>query len=83
MADEPEVVSPGWHFSKNDLEFIAHVGKWVLAAIALATIWIQSHNQHVERIAVQREGIVENNERLERVASEVKATQRPLFGIKE
>jgi hypothetical protein len=57
---------------------IAEFGKWLIVIAGVATLWIQSHNQHVERIQVERQAIHENNERLDKVAAEVKATQRPL-----
>lgn len=78
MPEEPEVVSPGWHFSKNDLAFAAELGRWVLAAIAVITLWIQQHNQHVERVAISHEAAADNSAKLDVIAKEVKATQRPL-----
>jgi hypothetical protein len=56
----------------------------------LVPIWVQSHLQHADRMAIMREAnkqaesaTRENNERLDKVAAEVKATARPLvFGGK-
>jgi phage protein D len=58
----------------------------LIAAIAAGTgvIATQQSNQHKERIEVEKQAIHENNERLDKVAAEVKATARPLvFGGKE
>lgn len=80
MADEPKQPdSPGWHFSENDLKFAAEFGRWILAAIAVITLWIQQHNQHAEKVQYERERIEqadkareENNAGLATIAKEVK-----------
>ncbi len=49
----------------------------IAAAVIVVPILWQSHNQHVE----QREANAKTDERLDTIAKEVKATQRPLvFG---
>jgi hypothetical protein len=63
----------------------------VIVVGLLVPIMVQSSNQHAERVHIMREAnkqaedaTRENNERLDRVAAEVKATARPLvFGGKE
>jgi hypothetical protein len=63
---------------------ITEVGKWLIVIAGVATLWLQSHNQHDDRMKIEAQAIHENNERLDRVAAEVKATARPLvFGGKE
>jgi hypothetical protein len=46
MADE-QPPSPGWHLSNNGLQAVSLV---VGALVTVATLFLQSHNQHVERM---------------------------------
>ena len=63
---------------------ITEFGKWIIVIAGVLTLWIQQHQQHAERIQVEREAITQNNEKLDTIAKEVKATQRPLvFGEKK
>lgn len=67
-----------YQLSDNGLKAIQEIGKWVMAAIAVALLWVQQHNQHAERVKIDRDAAIDNNTRLESIAKEVKATQRPL-----
>jgi hypothetical protein len=58
---------------------IAEFGKWLIVIAGVVTLWIQSHNQHDDRMAVGKEQV----KKLDAIAVEVKATARPLvFGEK-
>ena len=67
------------------------LGDWLAIAAAVLTLYIQSHNQHAERVEIARkaneEAAVaarENTDGLTKLAGEVKALQRPLvFGEKK
>jgi uncharacterized protein HemX len=82
MADEP--VTPGWHLSDNGLKAVFEVGRWVLAAIALGTLVVTSHNQHAERIAQQDRHQAERMQRAEEYqaqeAQQLKAIEDKLPG---
>jgi hypothetical protein len=71
--------------SDNGLKLgIEAIKALVIIVPIVVPLFIQQRLQHNDRMAIEEKAIVENNERLDKVAAEVKATQRPLvFGGKE
>lgn len=69
---------------------VSKVGDWLAIIAAVLTLWIQSHRQHNERVEIARKAneeasvaARENTDGLTKLASEVKALQRPLVFAKE
>lgn len=46
-----------YQLSDNGLKAVIEIGRWVMAGIAVATLWVQSHNQHDDKIEVDRERV--------------------------
>ncbi len=69
MPDTPD--SPGWHASAGDIEIAKEIGRWILAAIAVVALWVQSHNQHAERIAVSNAAREENAAGLKKIEAKL------------
>ncbi len=68
---------------KETIKFVVtEVGRWVIAALAVLTLYVQQHNQHVERMGKADEARSENSAALKAIETKLDG-RRPVFGAEK